>query len=626
MTLPVSRHAAITSLALAIAAPSAFADSGAQTTLAPVIVTATRTPQAARDVLSDYLLIGPEEIARSGAGSVTDLLQRQRGIEVKTNGGPGTASSVYIRGANDKQNIVLIDGVRIGSSTTGEANWSAIPLSAIDHIEIVYGPLSTLYGADALGGVIQIFTKKGAGAPRLSASVGAGSDATRAYDAGVAGSTGGEHNFSYAFSAGKEKSDGFSALKPGASKYNPDNDGYDKESAIGQFALQLAKGHEVGMLFLDSKLDAQYDNGRPAVPFDARNLKKLENVAVFSRNVFLPNWNSQFQAAEARDKVENLASRTDQSRISTLQTDITWQNDIMIGADMLQILFDHRKEEVMSSSSRALTRDRITKSVAASYSLKRDRHLASISVRDDDSSQYGSQVTGALGYGYRITKALRASASAGTSFRAPTFNELYFQNFGVATNRPEKGRNAEAGLYFDDAKTQLSMVYYRNRMEDLLINIPKTDSAKYCPPGYTLGCARNISAAILEGVSLSGRRQFGDFHVSANVDLQDPRDESSGKLLIRRSKKHANFALEYGTGAFKGGAELQLSGKRFEDVANNDKLGGYGLLNLYTTYQVAPDWSLLARWNNATNKQYETAKTYATGGATVFVGLRYGMR
>lgn len=613
MTFSVSRHAALTSLALAIAAPAAQA----QSTLSTVLVTATRSPQSASDVLSDNVVIGADEIARSGAVSLSELLQKQRGIEVTRNGGPGTVSSVFIRGAGNKQNIVLVDGVRIGSATTGEANWSALPLSAIDHIEIVYGPLSTLYGADAIGAVVQIFTRHGAGAPRLGAAVGAGSDAARSYEASISGATGGEHSFSYALSAGKEKSAGFSALLPTASKtkYNADDDGYDKESASGRFALELARGHEIGLQFLHSRLDAQYDNG-PG--YDARNLKKLENLAFFSKNTFLPKWTSQFQVAEARDLQGTDAGpkASDKSQYNTTQTDFSWQNDILLGADTLQVLLDHRKEE-------SIARERSTNSVAASYNLKRERHLASVSVRNDDSSQYGSNTTGALGYGYRVTNALRASASIGTSFRAPTFNELYDPDVGVAANRPEKGRNAETGLYFDDGVTQLSAVYYRNRLTDLLV------LTKPCPvepaKHERYGCAYNVNHALLEGISLSGRRQFGPLALSGNLDLQDPRDETTGKSLERRARRHANVAAEYGAGALKGGAELQLSGQRFDKADNKDVLGGYGLLNLYASWQAAPDWSLLLRWNNVANKQYELVRTYATAGSGVFLGLRYGM-
>jgi vitamin B12 transporter len=137
MHFQVSRLAAAMSLAFAVAAPNAFAD-----TINPetVVVTANRTPQRAEEVIADVTVISNEEITRSGAGSIADVLRRQRGIEIARNGGPGTNTSVFLRGSNANQVIVLIDGVRVGSSTTGTASWNAIPLSSIDHIEVVYGP------------------------------------------------------------------------------------------------------------------------------------------------------------------------------------------------------------------------------------------------------------------------------------------------------------------------------------------------------------------------------------------------------------------------------------------------------------------------------------------------------
>lgn len=619
MTFPASRHAAIASLALAMATPCAHAQT-ATDSAATVNVTATRTPQPVSDIISDTLSISSDEIANSGAGSLVDLLQKQRGVEVTRTGGPGTSASVFLRGANNQQNIVLVDGVRIGSSTLGGANWSAIPLSAIDHVEIVFGPLSSLYGADAIGGVVQIFTKKGQGAPRATVAVGAGSDKTRQAEAGVSGSTGGEHDFSYAISAGKEKSDGFSATKPGNYSYNPDDDGYDKENAAGQFSLQLAPGQEIGLVFMHSKLDAQYDSG--ASSYDARNLQKLENVGIYSKNQILPDWSSQVQLTQAKDE-SGSADQYGDSQINTKQTLFTWQNDIRIGGDTLQLLYEHRKEDVVSSSDSELTRDRSTRSVAAAYNLKRGRQLASVSLRNDDSSQYGSKTTGAVGYGYRLTNALRASASFGTSFRAPTFNDLYYPGYGVASNQPEKGRNTEAGLYFDDGVTQLSASYYHNRLTDLLVS---TDVCPVEPDTHPYGCSYNVDKALLEGLTLAARRQFGPVNLNGSIDLQDPHDETTGKLLVRRAKRHANLAAEYGAGALKGGAEWQVSGKRYDDLANQNTLGGYGLVNLYATYQFTPDWSVLARWNNVGDKKYELARYYATAGSTVFVGLRYGMK
>jgi len=623
MTLAVSRHAALTSLALAIAAPSAFAQATTDT-FDPVVVTANRYPQHLSEVLSDTQTISSEDIARSGASSVVDLLQKQRGIEVARNGGPGTSASVFIRGANSNQNIVLVDGVRIGSSTLGTANWSALPLSSIDHIEIVYGPLSTMYGADAMGGVIQIFTKKGDGPARFSAAAGYGSNNTRQVEAQVSGATGGYNSFSYSLAAGKEKSDGYSASKLGASSftYNPDKDGYDKENVSGQIGFQMAKGHQVGLAFLNSKLDAQYDSG-PG--YDTRSKQKLENISVFTKNEFLPNWTSELRYAEARDKSgdDSAAESWGKSQIDTKQTDLTWQNDIRFGRDNLQLLASYRDEDVMSSSTPEVTGSRNTKSFAASYNLVRGAHLASISGRRDDSSAFGNHNTGSIAYGYRFTNALRATASYGTSFRAPTFNELYYPGYGLATNQPERGRNAELGLRYDDGVSKLSANYYHNKITDLLVNTTP------CPdPTFTgtFGCAYNVNKALLEGLTIAGSRKFGDFNLQGNIDLQDPRDETKDKQLVRRAKRHASFAADYSLGAVTTGAEWQLSGKRYENAANTTTLGGYGLVNLYATYQFNPDWSVLARWNNIAGKDYELARFYATPGSKFFVGVRYGMK
>jgi len=311
-------------LAIAIAVCAAFsspvlAQTAQSADLEPVVVTATRTPQIAKEVLADNVTISAEEIAQSGQTSLVELLQRKRGIEITRNGGPGTNSSVFIRGTDTKQSIVLVDGVRVGSSTTGGATWAAIPLSQIDHIEIVYGPLSSLYGADAVGGVVQIFTKKGEGPATPSISVSAGSYATRNIEAGVSGSSGA---FRYAFRAAHEESDGFSATRPGASGYNPDKDGYKNDGASGQFSFNLAKDQEVGITFLNSYLDSQFDASRN---FDDRTKQHLETVAVYSRNRFAPNWTSEIQIGQSKDLSDSYTA-FGKTSFNTTQTDATWQN------------------------------------------------------------------------------------------------------------------------------------------------------------------------------------------------------------------------------------------------------------------------------------------------------------
>jgi vitamin B12 transporter len=621
MTFPVPRCAALSSLALAMLAPYAVAQN-APTSTAAVIVTASRVPQPAADVLADNVLINADDILRSGATSIVDLLQKQRGVEVARNGGPGTTSSVYLRGANANQTIVLVDGVRIGSSTTGTANWTALPLPAIDHIEIVFGPLATMYGADAIGGVVQIFTRR-SDTLSLAGSASFGSAGTRTVDGSITGASAGDHRLSYAFAAAREQDTGFSATRLGSSSFNQDNDGYKKDSASGRLALAVSADNEIGAQFLHSNLQAQYDNGTSA--YDVHTTQSLDNLALFSNNRLTRDWTLNVQVNEANDKSFNdsSAAASGKSSIQTRQHNYSAQNAIAFGSDLLQVLVERREEAVVSSSTPALTTGRSTNSVAASYSLKRGDNLAIASVRNDDSSQYGSKTTGGLGYGYRITRALRVNATAGTSFRAPTFNELYYPGFGFAGNRPEKGKNVEGGVYYNDGQTEASAVAYRNRITDLLV------TANICPvelATHAFGCAYNIDRATLSGLTLGARTRLGGFDVRGSLDIQDPRDDTTAKSLARRAKRHASVDVNYTVGALTGGAGLAASGKRFDDAANKTVLGGYSLVNLFAAYQVTSDWSLELRVNNAFDKQYELARFYNTAGRQVFAGLRFGAR
>ncbi|WP_288380189.1 TonB-dependent receptor domain-containing protein [uncultured Massilia sp.] len=611
MNFPVTRLAAALSLAFVFAAPS-FAQTSADT----VVVTASRMPQRAHDVIADTTVIHAEEIARSGAGSVADILQRQRGVEITRNGSAGASTSVFLRGSNANQVVVLLDGVRIGSATSGTAAWNAVPLSSIERIEIVYGPLTTLYGADAIGGVIQIFTRKGEGAPLATASVGAGSNATRAAAATVSGSA---NALRYAFTAGYEDSDGFSSTRPGASGFNPDEDGYRRRNANGQLAYTVAPSLEVGAQFLHSSLWAQYDSGSAA--YDVHNDQDLNTAAVYASSQVNANWRSILQYARSDDKLGSFTNATaaGASQIETEQDELTWQNTIALGPDTLQLLYSHRKEDVYSSATPAMTRDRITNAYAAAYSARRGSHLVDVSARHDRSSVYGSKNTGAAGYGYDFGNGLRATASVGSSFRAPTFNELYYPNYGLPTNKPEKGRNLEAGLRYDAGQLQVDATWYRNRLTDMIV------SATPCP-GRPGSCAYNVNEALLEGVTVAAQTRVAMVNLRGSLDWQDPRDETTGKQLARRARRLAKFAADSSFGTVKAGAEVVLSGERFDDAANNRRLGGYGLLNLYTTWQVTPDVSLLLRLNNVADKGYELARNYGTSGRTWFAALRYGIR
>ncbi|MFC0350992.1 TonB-dependent receptor domain-containing protein [Undibacterium danionis] len=612
----------VLSLAVAscfISAPTfAGADNSSDNAVADVLITATRQVQAAKDVLADNVVINAEQIMKSGATSIVDLLQQQRGIEISRTGGAGSVSSIFIRGAANAQSVVFVDGVRIGSSTLGGATWSSIPLSQIERIEIVYGPLSSLYGADAMGGVIQLFTKKSGPKARTSLSFGVGSEGLRKWEAGVFGSS--ENDFQYGFNTARESTDGFSASKPGAGTYtyNPDRDGYTQKSFNGNLSWKIATDVNVGVNFVQSTLDVDFDAG---LGYRDRGQQKFDNMVSFIRTKLASNWNSSLQFARTNDRVFSDASYG-KSQADTKQSGWTWQNDVSLGKDVLQFIVEDRKEDVRTDT-KGLGGKRDTRSFAVAYVLKSDAHQASLSARQDDSSQYGKHNTGSLAYGYHLSDVLRVNASYGTSFRAPTFNELYYPGYGVASNKPEVGKNAEIGLYYDDAVTQISAVYYDNKITDLLVNTSPCPVEKAT---HLYGCAFNVNKARLSGFTVGASTKVAQFNLRATVDIQDPKDETTGKRLARRAKQHASFGIDYRMSDLSLGLETVLSNERFDDAANKIRLAGYGIVNLVATYQVAANWSILGRWNNIANKDYELAKNYRTPGSNFYLGLNYGFK
>lgn len=574
--------------------------------LEPIFVTAARSPQSLADLIADVTVIGPDEIERAGAQSVAELLARVPGVEIATNGGPGSTTSVFLRGANSGHTLVLIDGLRVGSSSDGATAFEAIPLDQIDHIEILRGPASSLYGADAVGGVIQIFTRRGEGAPAANASAGYGTYGTATATAGVAG---GDGTWRYALQAGARKSEGFNAIgNPANISYNPDRDGYRDDSASGSLAYRFAPEQEVSAQFFRSRENAQFDAG-PG--FDDRTITTLTSYSIASRNRLASFWTSRLEAGEGDD---DSVSQTGfgPSRFKTRQHQYAWQNDLALPSGALSLAFERREERLDSDAGFAVTA-RNTNALVGVWQWRDGPQALQANLRRDDSSQFGGRTTGAVGYGYAFGD-FRASASYGTAFKAPTFNDLYFPGFSNPDLRPETAHNAEAALRYARGDLSVGIVAYRNRVRDLIVF--ECDAAFNCAP-------QNVANATLEGVTLELEAKVGEVSVRASADLQRPEDDATGDLLPRRAHRHASLAMARAWNALRLGAELSASSARFDDAANTRRMGGYALVNLTADYALAPGWILFARVDNALDKHYELAADYNTPGASVFAGVRY---
>lgn len=574
-----------------------------------VVVTATRTPQSLGSLLGDVTVISAEQIEKAGQSTLVELLQSQPGVEVTSNGGRGTASSVFLRGAESTHTLVLLDGMRLGSATTGTTAFEGIPLEQIERIEILRGPASHLYGSEAIGGVIQIFTRSGRGKPRPNFSVGFGAYNTQTVSGGYAGEVDGTR---FSAQAGHEESDGFSAYSERNAEYanqNRDADGYRNSSLSLKLARTVTEGHEIGANLFGSHGRGHYDGFTPTT--DYYNDQTLGAFDVYSKNRLGANWQSTLRFGMGSDHYNDYAP--DKTVFNTDQSQIGWQNDIRLGPDTLLLGAEYLGQEV-ESTTRYTVDNRTVRSLFAGYQGRRGDHSFQFNARNDDNSQFGSHATGYAGYGYRFSPEWRASASMGTAFKAPTFNNLYFPHSGNPNLRPEKARNKEVALHYDRGPHHVSAVYFDNQVTDLIT---------YPAPTYVIS---QIQQASLKGVSLSYQGQVGGYRLRANWDAQNPIDRSSGHRLIHRARNHAALTVAKGVGGWDLGGEWLLSSERYADAANTRRMGGYGLVNLTAGRPLGGDWSVRARVNNLFDKFYELIPGYKTPGANLFVSLNYQPR
>lgn len=620
-------------IGLAFASPSYAAE---PIDLNSIIVTANRIPQTQDKLLSDVTLIEREEIERAGAGSLTDLLRLQPGVQVNTNGGAGTASSVYLRGTNADHVVVLVDGLRINSATLGTTSFESIPLAQIDRIEILRGPASSLYGADAIGGVIQIFTRKGnTGETLAHAAVGLGSYNTKTAEAGISGSV---NALSYGVNISSVDTDSFSAKRI-RTGIDSDDDGYRNLSASAFLELELAKGHAWGLQFFESKGRNHFDNN-----YGNYGDQTLQSYAFTSKNQFTDFWHSTFKLGIGVDDSDSYAkpntnplsasfSPKGKSHYRTEQQQLMWQNDFNLPIGTLTLAYDRLEQDVNSQSNAKskFKKERNNDSLLASYVADIGNHAMQLSLREDHNTQFGNYTTGGAGYGYRITPEWRASVSYGKAFKAPTFNQLYFPNFGDPNLSPEKSDNVEASLKYGNHRLNAGVTIFENNIRNLI------EFSGDATAGCTLAgfCPVNVGKASIQGLTLEGGWSVTDnLSFNGNFTIQSPRNEQTDQLLVRRGNRYGAVSLLHTLGDFQWGAEITGASTRYNNATNTKSMSGYTLLNLTANYRITPEWKLEARANNVLDKDYvltytgntATSSPYNTPGANAFIGLRYQMK
>ncbi|RMX06342.1 TonB-dependent receptor [Corticibacter populi] len=573
-----------------------------------VVVTATRTEQRLIDTLADVSVLDREAIEQSGVTGVADVLARLPGVEISRNGGPGATTSVFLRGGNTSHTAVFIDGARVDSQSTGGAPWEAMPLSMIERIEVLRGPAAAVYGSDAIGGVIQIFTRKGQAGYQPYVSVGAGNQRTWDVAGGVSGAA---HGWDYAVSASHERSRGFNA-RPDTPTANPDDDGYRRSSAHAKLGYQFSQGQRLQGSLLSSHVNAGYDTTNRTRDDRAKNRLHTLNLA----------WNAQWSerygsTLSVSDSTARYETTPNPYLTDTRIRSYLFQNEYRLGAQLLTAALERREDHLENDP---IDRSRHQNALALGYGVQLGAHSLQANARYDDDSEFGGETTGSLAYGLAITPNWRARASVGKAFRAPTLYQR-FSDYGVASLVPETSRNVEAGLVYSEGSSHLSITVYRNTVRNLISYVSNTGGVSACASDR--GCYANTARARYQGITIAGGTELAGVRLHGSVDVQNPKDLDTNKQLARRAKRHAMLGADWNAAGWLLGAEMQTSAARWDDAANVNRLGGYTLWNLTVSRPLAKDWLLTARFDNLTDKQYELARTYATAGRTFYVGLKW---
>ena len=596
-------------LCSAIAFPlAAYADAPMEL----VIVTPTRMPQSLDKTIPDTTVLTEQDIRKSGALDVPTLLRSLAGVEVVQSGGMGKVSSTFMRGTNSSHVLVLLDGVRINSATTGTTALEHIMLDSIERIEVVRGNVSSLYGSEAIGGVIQLFTKRGQGAPAFNASAGLGSHGTQRLAAGFSGSA---EATSYSVNVGKVKTDGVSAINTQiAPTANPDKDGYDNTTFDAQVKHAFNADHQLSASVFSTRGDSQYDSAFGS-PTDLNNTKAaIEKLSLTSDNQLSAMWHSKLNLARGTDDSKDYLNGAENGRFKTVNHQLVWQNELQLAdTQRINLAAEHLSQAVVSDTQYSQVARRVN-SLLGGYVGEYDKQQVQFNLRQDRYSDFGTANTGLIGYGISFADNWRTTASISNAFKAPTFNDLYYPGYSNPNLRPERAQNKEVGLHYAAATQSASVIYFDNRIHDLIAS----DS--------TFTTVINVNQARIDGEELNYAGEFGETHLKANATWQNPRDTATGQILLRRAKQFANLALTQHIGAWDAGGEWQYSGTRQDSDINTGApvtLPSYQIFNLNARYQVGKNISVSGRIDNLFNRDYMLVHGYNTLGRTLFVGLTY---
>ncbi|MDX1466720.1 MAG: TonB-dependent receptor [Halomonas sp.] len=598
---------ALAALPLAVQAQgtSTTSDEVVAETLNPLTVTATRAPRTANETLASVTVIDEATLRRQDPTDITDLLRGQPGVDVSSNGRFGKTSSVFMRGTGSESTLLMIDGIRLRSATAGSPAWQFLEPRMFERVEVVRGPRGSLYGADAVGGVVQLFTPEGEGAPTPRISLGGGSFDTRRASASLSGSEGGTR---YHVAASRLETDGYEIVE------GEGDTGYDNTTGLVRLAHGFDNGADVGVLALRARGNTEYVGGHQDF---------VQQVAgLYGELPVTEAWHSRLTLSEARDEIDDLASYGD-SNFDTRTRSLRWDNNVWIGAHELVVGAEYLEDDIAGTDTGFSTfeeESRDNMAVFAQALMDFSPLTLQAGLRHDDNEAFGEEVTGSLALGYALDDHHTLRASYGTAFRAPSFNELYYPGFGNPQIDPERSETLELGVRGQFGKGFWDLALYQTEVEDLIANA--LVDGRFAP--------FNVDEARIRGVELATGAELRDWSLRAALTYTDPEDRETGNQLSRRASQSARLDADREVGDWMLGGSLVAQNHRYNDADNEKRLPGFGILNLRAGWQFAPLWSARLTLENVFDREFVTAYdgfndfAYQDAGRTAFLSVNFG--
>lgn len=607
-----------TSLVLATlgTASSCLAESDQAPQLAETTVTATRSEMPVDELATASTIYTRSDIEKLQAKTLPELLQRASGIDMTQSGGYGKTTGLFMRGTGSNQLLVLIDGIKSGSVTLGTTAFELLPIDQIERVEITRGPNSSLYGSEAIGGVIQIFTRKGKqnATPNVTLDAGAGSFDTIQ----GAGSISGKWQDSwYSLSASHFNSQGINARSIG----DPDRDGLANTGLNARIGHHFDNNAEMEAFYLRSEGRNDIDSPSPGI----RNKTLFSNqvVGINGAMNFTQNWRSTLRLGQSRDDSDHFyPDKTFDSRFYNTRWNASWLNDIKLSdKHKLTLGSDYRFDEIDSNTPYSKTGRYDAGVFGQLHSRIFQRNFVNASLRWDENQAFGDYVTGNFGWRYNWDSGLSAFASFGNAFKAPTLDDLYYRDLwgshGDPNLKPEQSTSFEVGLSGQYRQASWQARAYHTDIDNLI--------TWYTDPSSFISKPLQTQKAQIDGAEFETNLQLFNWNNKLILNFLHARDRETNLRLPRRADTVISYDLSRSFGPVDVGGNILVRGNSWEQHWDGQRteVDGFASIDLRTAYHIDKHWMFSAKLNNLLDKQYQTVDTYNTFGRNFFFTIHY---